>query len=207
MKRFRFFLPILLSLTLIACAEKAPKEKGMLTLAEESFALPEEGGSVTLHLTTNTDYSISIGAPWVSRSNTKATREESVSFEVQPNPGKERNCRIDFLLDGAVTASVLISQDAKLILPDNFSYKLADGDAFNYNPALHRISVFTSGEDNWLRFLSLEDFSVVELGPLPTEFQVKESYDFSLNRYQNGSLVGEPRSQEKYTATKRAFSR
>lgn len=67
-------------------------------ISKDEFKLSDEGGELTVELSTNYDYDITIDASWITHLETKTVRSESAVFAYEPLPESisSRSARITF---------------------------------------------------------------------------------------------------------------
>lgn len=108
-------------------------ENGILRAAQEAYEVPAEGGSVTVAVTTNLDYEVSIAAgaqAWLTRlEESRAVRTEHLQFAVAANEGAARTGVITLKSD-EIEQKICIMQAAK-VLP---SYRIAIPADFTTGP-------------------------------------------------------------------------
>ena len=92
-------------------------EKGVLSVQDAAFTVGKEGGDINVIVSTNMDYKVSVDQEWISETTTKALREETLTFTVQPNTGAARTANITLTgTDGSVV-TVTVAQETGEALP------------------------------------------------------------------------------------------
>ena len=137
----------------------------------EPELVSSEGGNVTIQVTTNIDYTVSISADWLTYVDTKALRTETITFSAASNPTSQiRTAQVQLLdVEGNAVQTFTVAQDKNV---GEFSLNWAYSDAsvtpsFGYtepaidadgnvyvisNNALVKIS--NSGSQAWTKALS-----------------------------------------------------
>lgn len=166
--------------------------KGTVSVADDAHEVDAAGGTVTLNLTTDMDYTLGIGADWVSLSpSTKALRNETLSFTVAENTGGERTCRISLNVGGEEATYALIHQRSGLVIPSEICFQIEGMGTFSYDKTSHLVSVYTVGSSSWLRILSPEDVTVYELGPVPEDIKTGDRIEATFAKITAGTTVKE----------------
>ena len=78
---------------------------------QPTFTVPWEGGEISFKIRTNGQYTTSIGASWITIPQTRASREEDLTFMVAANDGDARNTQITVTLND-ITLTVIVAQEA-----------------------------------------------------------------------------------------------
>lgn len=108
-----FFASLAVLATLVGCKEKeeAPLAP-FLSLDKTEVELGKEGGSVTIALTTNRDWTATPAAEWIAvepESGSASDDAQSVTITVLPNTGNNRTASVSFST-GLTKKSVSVSQ-------------------------------------------------------------------------------------------------
>lgn len=102
-------------------------------ISDDQFVLADEGGKFTVNLSTNYDYEIEISASWIRYVDTKAMREESVTFSYDPLPAgtSTRQARIYFKDRYCGTVKTIdISQGSLVSLNKNYMTMMLDEEEY-----------------------------------------------------------------------------
>lgn len=108
-----FFASLAVLATLVGCKEKeeAPLAP-FLSLDKTEVELGKDGGSVTIALTTNRDWTATPSAEWIAvepESGSASDDAQSVTITVLPNTGNNRTASVSFSI-GLAKKSVSVSQ-------------------------------------------------------------------------------------------------
>lgn len=85
-----------------------------LIIKEKSYQIPSQGGTFTIELTTNGEYSYSLDNNWITEttdSKSRAMKDYKLDFNVSANHGSERTGNITFTL-GNIKETVTVKQEA-----------------------------------------------------------------------------------------------
>lgn len=113
MKRFFTFFVIAVVVSAISSCSKTEIIEPELYISEPSsgYNVASEGGNITINISHNTDYTISVDVGWISALQTKALETDGVSFKVAENPSNQiRKGTITF-----TTSDGTISQTAEVV--------------------------------------------------------------------------------------------
>ncbi len=90
-----------------------PVEDPVLTTSLTAYEVSYEGGDISVTVSTNLDYTVSVSEEWIHAEDTKAVREDVLSFFVDENDSYEsRTATITFAKD-SYSASVVVLQEGK----------------------------------------------------------------------------------------------
>ena len=148
----------------------------------EPELVSSEGGNVTVQVTTNIDYTVSISADWLTYVDTKALRTETITFAVASNPTSQIRTAQVQLLDAEKNAvqTFTVAQDKNV---GEFSLNWAYSDAsvtpsFGYTePAIDTegnvyvvsgnalVKIANSGTHAWTKALSMWGGSCPDVTP------------------------------------------
>lgn len=84
-----------------------------LIVKEKSYQIPSQGGTFTIELTTNGEYSYSLDNNWITEttdSKSRAMKDYTIDFNVSANHGQERIGNITFTL-GNISETVTVTQE------------------------------------------------------------------------------------------------
>lgn len=84
-----------------------------LIVKEKSYQIPSQGGTFTIELTTNGEYSYSLDNNWITKttdSKSRAMKDYTIDFNVSANHGQERIGNITFTL-GNISETVTVTQE------------------------------------------------------------------------------------------------
>lgn len=91
------------------------EEETVLTALQTAYEVAAEGGEISVKISTNVDYDITVSENWISRKETKAVREDEITFTVNANTSTDsRSATITFAKDNYST-SVTVVQSGKEI--------------------------------------------------------------------------------------------
>lgn len=85
-----------------------------LIVKEKSYKIPSQGGTFTIELTTNGEYSYSLDNNWITEttdSKSRAMKDYKLDFNVSANHAQERTGNITFTL-GNIKETVTVKQEA-----------------------------------------------------------------------------------------------
>lgn len=113
MKRFFTFFVIAVVVSAISACTKTQVIDPELYISESSsgYDVASDGGNISINVSHNTDYTISIDVDWISALQTKALETDGVTFKVAENPSNQiRKGIITF-----TTSDGTISQTAEVV--------------------------------------------------------------------------------------------
>ena len=95
----------------VTVSQAAYVPPAVMDLSDAVISLPAEGGEFSLVVTTNRDFTVESMPDWISRVETKATKEYQVVFAAEANTGAEREGIIVFKYEDQ-TIDVKVKQQA-----------------------------------------------------------------------------------------------
>ena len=90
--------------------EDPPQEDDVLVnIGGSTYNIPYAGGSFTVKVRSNVEYTVECGAEWIHKTTTKTPTEDNVNFSVDENSGDSRSAEVSFSY-GDLTFTVTVNQ-------------------------------------------------------------------------------------------------
>ena len=121
-------------------------EEGALTVTGDTFNVEAEGGVVEVPVMTNLNYEVEISADWVTYTETKAMREETLVFNVAANTGVERAAKVALKVNGNEVQSFKIAQGSSVAANFELNDLLGDWNVY-FDNGLQYTWTFGASDD------------------------------------------------------------
>ena len=121
-------------------------EEGALTVTGDTFNVEAEGGVVEVPVMTNLNYEVEISADWVTYTETKAMREETLVFNVAANTGVERAAKVALKVNGTEVQSFKIAQGSSVAANFELNDLLGDWNVY-FDNGLQYTWTFGASDD------------------------------------------------------------
>lgn len=112
--------------------EVSQAQKNAVVVSDTEFRFDCEGGNFTVKVGSNVDYKVSIDAPWITQTNTKAYEEKELVFNCAANmDADDRTATITFT-SGHLNESVTVTQEGRTkeyrlrIFHENMSFQIPE---------------------------------------------------------------------------------
>lgn len=130
--------------------------QGQIIVADNSYDVGVEGGIIKVNLKTNINYTVDIpdnAKSWISIIDTRAIREETISFEISKNEGEPRFATITLRSEqGQSIQTIIVRQtsNAQIEIPD-FAFRQ------------YLINNFDSDKDGYISYAEAEDITTIDI--------------------------------------------
>ena len=121
-------------------------EEGALTVTGDTFTVEAEGGVLEVPVMTNLDYEVEVSADWVTYTETKAMREETLVFNVAANSGAERAAKVALKVNGTEVQSFKIAQKTSMVANFELNDLIGDWNVY-FNNGLKYTWTFGASDD------------------------------------------------------------
>ncbi|MBQ9410972.1 MAG: hypothetical protein IJU21_05125 [Bacteroidales bacterium] len=177
--------------------------KGEIRFAAQQAHAGSKGGNVVIPLETNlVSFKVETDAPWIHYVETKAFSARTVCLTVDANTGEERYASVLFKEDDNIITSIILFQDEKG-LPEEFGVWTSTGEpVYAYDPSVAQMNLYEAAGQLWFRFVEPGSLTVREIGPIPAQSALKDSFSASYATIK----AGVKQSSEEYELTVRLIS-
>ena len=162
---------------------------GVVTPSQTAVELEAEAGTVDITVTSNLNYKVSIpeeAKDWLSVVQTKSTNTETITFAYTENEFTVRRADISFVdeADNKITKVSIIQQGSATEVTLSEAGKLLDAlgvdlyksiKSLKINGPINGLDIITINRMSNLRFLNLEDASIVEGGEYESGFLAEDN--------------------------------